>query len=100
MVDDMRSTTPSRLYRRRVQGQRRELVGVVVSTKMSKTISVRIERTEQHRKYGKIIRRHTRVYAHDEKGEANVNDLVRVVECRPMSKLKRFRLAEILKPGS
>lgn len=77
------------------RGQRKVLEGVVVSTKMDKTAVVSIERMEKHEKYKKYIRRHSKVYAHDEKNEANVGDLVRVVECRAMSKLKRFRLAEV-----
>lgn len=81
------------------RGQRKVLEGVVVSTKMSKTTVVSIERMEKHQKYMKYIRRHSKVYAHDEQGVAQVGDTVRVVECRPMSKLKRFRLVDVVKKG-
>jgi len=79
------------------RGARKSLIGRVLDNKMSKTISVQIERTEMHRKYGKYIRRHSKIYAHDEKGAAKPGDLVRVIEGRPTSKLKRFHLAEVLK---
>jgi small subunit ribosomal protein S17 len=90
---DRQYATPSR-------GQRRSLIGLVTANKMSKTLTVRIERVEQHQKYLKYIRRHTKVYAHDEKETAKVGDLVRIVECRPKSKLKRFAFVEVLKAGS
>jgi len=90
------TTTP---HQGDARGQRKVLEGVVVSTKMAKTAVVSIERMEQHRKYKKYIRRHSKVYAHDEQGTAKVGDFVRVVECRPMSKLKRFRLLGVVKKG-
>jgi len=77
------------------RGQRKVLEGVVVSTKMDKTAVVSIERMEKHGKYKKYIRRHSKVYAHDESNKASVGDLVTVVECRAMSKLKRFRLVDV-----
>lgn len=81
------------------RGQRKVLEGVVVSTKMAKTAVVSIERMEKHPKYAKYIRRHSKVYAHDEQGVAKVGDFVRVAECRPTSKLKRFRLLDVVKKG-
>jgi small subunit ribosomal protein S17 len=70
--------------------------GVVVSSKPDKTISVRIDTATRHRRYRKVVRHSTTLHAHDERNEANAGDLVRVVECRPMSRLKRWRLVEIV----
>lgn len=86
-----------RQYASQERGQRRPVQGVVVSTKMQKTIVVEVERVEKHQKYKKYIRRHSKVYAHDEKGDAKVGDTVEVLECRPMSRLKRFRLGSVVK---
>jgi len=69
--------------------------GTVVSTGMDKGIIVRVDRTMRHKLYGKIIRSSTKFYAHDEKNEAGIGDVVRIMECRPLSKLKRWRLMEI-----
>ena len=97
----MAEDTTSRQYKSGERGSRKALIGKVVSTKMAKTIAVQIERTEMHAKYKKYIRQHTKVYAHDEKGAAAEGDIVRVVEGRPTSKLKRFHLLEVLhKAGS
>ena len=93
-------TERERQYASNDRGARKSLIGEVVSTKMKDTIVVSIERTEKHRKYKKYIRRHSKVYAHDAKGEAKLGDVVRVTECRPMSKLKRFRLSGIVKPAT
>ena len=71
--------------------------GVVVSDKMERTISVVVERLEMHRRYKKYVRRKTKYKAHDEKNEARVGDLVRLSATRPLSKLKRWRLQEILR---
>lgn len=79
------------------RGKRTTLEGIVVSTKMQKTLVVEIGRLEKHTKYGKYVRRHTKVYAHDEKGEAQLGDTVSVYECRPYSKLKKYRLGKVLK---
>lgn len=67
--------------------------GVVVSVSMDKTVVVRIERMIRHSRYGKVIRRYKRVKAHDENGDCNIGDLVRIMETRPMSKTKRWRYA-------
>jgi small subunit ribosomal protein S17 len=77
-------------------GSRRERLGVVVSDKADKTITVRIDTARQHRTYGKIVRSSTTLHAHDEANEANAGDTVRVVESRPLSRTKRWRLVEIL----
>jgi small subunit ribosomal protein S17 len=78
------------------RGARAERRGVVVSSAMDKTIVVRVETLKAHRRYKKIIRRSTKFHAHDERNEANVGDLVRIVETRPLSKTKRWRLAEVV----
>ncbi len=72
------------------------LEGRVVSSKMQKTVTVLLERQVQHPLYGKYARRSTRVHAHDEAGECREGDLVRIVECRPLSKTKNFRVVEIV----
>jgi small subunit ribosomal protein S17 len=79
------------------RGRRKTQVGVVVSTSMSKTIVVETVRQVMHRKYGKFVRRTSKYYAHDGKGECGVGDEVRIVETRPLSKTKRWKLEEIVK---
>jgi small subunit ribosomal protein S17 len=76
--------------------RRNELIGVVTSSKMQKTIVVRVTRQIQHRLYDRYVHIAKKFYAHDEQGEARPGDVVRIVETRPMSKLKRWRLAEVL----
>jgi small subunit ribosomal protein S17 len=78
------------------RGRRKELVGVVTSAKMQKTIVVRVTRRVQHSLYERFVRVSKKFYAHDEQGEARPGDTVRIVETRPMSKLKRWRLAEVV----
>jgi small subunit ribosomal protein S17 len=73
----------------------RTVTGTVVSDRMDKTITVLIERKVQHPVYGKIVRRSSRVHAHDENNECKVGDLVTVVECRPLSKTKSWMLRSI-----
>jgi small subunit ribosomal protein S17 len=77
-------------------GRRKERRGVVVSAAMDKTITIRIDSAKPHPKYHKIVRRSTRLHAHDERNEAGVGDVVRIVETRPLSKLKRWRMVEIV----
>ena len=74
---------------------RRSLAGVVTGDRMNKTITVNIERTVRHPVYGKIIRRNTKLHAHDEKNEARAGDLVTIEECRPISKTKSWRLRSV-----
>lgn len=81
----------------KTQGVRKSRVGVVVSDKMNKTIVVEVERRVPHPKYKKIVRMTSKFYAHDEKEEAKEGDKVRIVETRPISKLKCWCLAEVLK---
>lgn len=75
----------------------RTLEGRVVSDKMQKTITVLIERQVKHPMYGKYIRRSTKLHVHDEDGQAKTGDIVRIQECRPLSKTKAWRLAEIVR---
>ena len=79
------------------RARRKSRVGVVVSDKMDKTIVVSVVRRVPHPKFGKIIKKTTKLYAADDKGEAKTGDRVKVIECRPLSKLKRWRLVEVLK---
>jgi small subunit ribosomal protein S17 len=78
------------------RGNRKERVGEVVSNKMTKTIVVRVERRFPHPKYKKIVTAYKKFYAHDEKTEAKVGDTVRIEETRPLSKLKRWKLIEVV----
>jgi small subunit ribosomal protein S17 len=75
---------------------RKERTGVVTSNKMDKTIVVAVERKVKHPIYGKFIKKTTKFHAHDEKNEASIGDLVRIMETRPLSKTKRWRLVEIV----
>jgi len=70
--------------------------GLVISNRMDKTIAVQLDRTMRHPLYNKIIHRHAKLYAHDEKNEAGIGDTVLVMETRPLSKMKRWRLVKIL----
>ena len=78
------------------RGHRKEQVGEVISDKMVKTIVVRVERRFRHAKYEKVITRYKKYYAHDEESSAKVGDRVRIQETRPLSKLKRWRLVEVV----
>ncbi len=75
---------------------RKERIGVVVSNKMEKSIVVEIERREKHPIYGKFIKKTSRFMAHDEKNDCNIGDTVRIMETRPLSKRKCWRLVEII----
>ena len=78
------------------RGLRKERVGVVSSDKMNKTIVVDVVRRVPHAKFRKIVKLTTKLYAHDEKGEAKIGDKVRITETKPMSKKKCWRLVEVL----
>ena len=78
------------------RGRRKERRGVVVSSAMDKTIVVKVEMVRPDRRYKKVVRRSTKFHAHDERNEANVGDVVRIVETRPLSKTKNWRLAEVI----
>jgi len=75
---------------------RKERIGVVISNKMAKTITVTVERKVKHPIYGKFIKKTTKFHAHDEKNEASIGDVVRIMETRPLSKTKRWRLIEVV----
>ena len=75
---------------------RKERVGIVVSNKMDKTIVVKVERHEKHPLYGKFVKRTTKFVAQDDKNECGIGDTVRIMETRPLSKTKNWRLVEII----
>ena len=75
---------------------RKERIGVVVSNKMEKSIVVAVERKEKHPMYGKFVKKTTKFVAHDEKNECSFGDTVRIMETRPLSKTKNWRLVEIV----
>ena len=79
-----------------VRGRRKLRTGVVVSDGMDKTVVIRIDRQVRHPLYDKTVRRSTKIIAHDETNDAHVGDTVRVMETRPMSKTKRWRVVEVL----
>src|SRR5580704_2055260 len=78
------------------RGNRKERVGEVISSKMAKTIVVRVQRRFPHPRFKKIVTAYKKFYAHDEKTEAKVGDTVRIEETRPLSKLKRWKLVEVV----
>ena len=86
------TTTPLEAGR----AKRKERVGEVISNKMAKTIIVRVERRYPHPKFKKVVTGNKKFYAHDEKSEAKVGDRVRIEETRPLSKIKRWRLMEVV----
>jgi len=97
MVDTTTTTTPSSPVAR---AKRKERVGEVIANKMAKTIVVRVERRFPHPKFKKIVTGYKKLYAHDEKSEAKVGDRVRLEETRPLSKIKRWRLVEVVEHGT
>jgi small subunit ribosomal protein S17 len=80
-----------------VPGRRKEVVGEVVANRMQKTIVVKVTRKKAHPFYGRVVARNKKFYAHDEKNEAHVGDVVRIEETRPLSKLKRWKLKDIVR---
>ena len=75
---------------------RKTKLGVVSSNKMDKTITVKVERKVKHPLYGKFVKKSTKFHAHDEKNECSIGDTVRIMETRPLSKTKRWRLVEVV----
>lgn len=75
---------------------RKERTGIVVSNKMESTIIIAVKRKVKHPMYGKFVNKTSKFYAHDEKNECNIGDTVKIMETRPISKLKRWRLVEII----
>jgi small subunit ribosomal protein S17 len=84
----------------RQRGRRKTLVGVVVSDKMHKTVVVMVERLVRHAMYGKMIRRKTSFKAHDEENRCGIGDKVVIVETRPLSKEKHWRITEVLEKAA
>jgi small subunit ribosomal protein S17 len=82
------------------RGTRKERVGDVISNKMAKTIVVRVQRRFPHPRFKKVVTAYAKFYAHDEKAEAKVGDVVRIEETRPLSKLKRWRLVAVVEKSS
>ena len=80
--------------------RRKMEIGVVTSDKMNKTRRVEIERLVPHPKYGKYLKRRTICHAHDEANQTHIGDLVEIMETRPLSKLKRWRIVRIVRPGA
>ncbi len=78
------------------RGRRKENIGIVVSNKMNKTVTVKVTRKLRHSKYEKVIERSKKYYAHDDSNSLTVGQKVRIMETRPLSKLKRWRVVEVL----
>ncbi|MDE3045844.1 MAG: 30S ribosomal protein S17 [Verrucomicrobiota bacterium] len=78
------------------RGKRKENIGVVISNRMEKTVVVKVSRKIRHDKYSKVIERTKKCYAHDESDAIEIGQKVRIVETRPLSKLKRWRVVEVL----
>lgn len=95
MTDTTTETNPEQ-----ARNSRRVLEGIVSSDAMDKSITIRVERKFKHPKYKKYIRRHSKVHAHDENNEAATGDRVEVMECRPLSKTKRYRLVRVVERPS
>ena len=89
---EQNTTTPEVLDR----NLRKIRIGVVISNKMTKTITVVVERKVKHPIYGKFVKKSSKFHAHDEKNEASIGDVVRIMETRPLSKTTRWRLVEIV----
>ncbi len=94
------TTTPATATTETPASRRNEKVGLVVSTKMQKTIVVEIEMRKAHPKYKRVLKSNKKFYAHDEQNSARVGDVVRIREARPLSKLKRWSLEEIVRRSS
>jgi small subunit ribosomal protein S17 len=84
----------------KTQGRRKTPIGEVVSTKMAKTIVVEVNRQKAHPFYKRVVKRSKKFYAHDEKGTAKLGDVVKIEETRPLSKLKRWELKEIVRKAA
>ncbi len=84
----------------KTRGRRQELVGTIVSTKMDKTVVVKVEKTVVHRLYHRYMRKSSRYYAHDAANECGVGDRVAIVATRPVSKLKRWRVQRVIQKAA
>ncbi len=100
MADTTATTAASTETATTAASKRNEKVGLVVSTKMAKTIVVETEMRKAHPKYKRVLKSNKKFYAHDEQNSARVGDMVRIRESRPLSKLKRWTLEEIIRRSS
>jgi len=89
-------TTQDQAVAEESRNMRKEITGTVTSSKMDKSITVAVVQKQKHPIYGKFIKKTTKFHAHDEKNEASIGDTVRIMETRPLSKTKRWRLVEIV----
>ena len=96
----MSPASPARDPSTTTRGRRKTEIGVVASDKMNKTRRVVVERLVPHPKYGKMLRRRTVCHAHDEANASHIGDIVEIMETRPLSKLKRWRIVRIVRPGA
>jgi small subunit ribosomal protein S17 len=96
----MSQASPERTETPKPRGRRKTEIGMVASDKMTKTRRVVVERLVPHPKYGKMMRRRTICHAHDEQNASHKGDLVEIMETRPLSKLKRWRIVRIVRPGA
>lgn len=96
----MSPASPTRSPSNPPRSRRKTEIGVVASDKMNKTRRVVVERLVPHPKYGKLLRRRTICHAHDETNASHKGDLVEIMETRPLSKLKRWRIVRIVRPGA
>ena len=91
--------TETQVVEKAARGNRKERLGRVISNRMTKTIVVTVERRYPHPQYKKVVTSFSKFYAHDEKSEAKVGDMVLIEETRPLSKLKRWRLTQVFEKG-
>jgi len=96
----MSKASPAQSRTPKPRGRRKTEIGMVASDKMTKTRRVVVERLVPHPKYGKLMRRRTICHAHDEQDASHKGDLVEIMETRPLSKLKRWRIVRIVRPGA
>jgi small subunit ribosomal protein S17 len=96
----MSATSPASKKTTPTRSRRKTEIGTVTSDKMSKTRRILVERLVPHPKYGKMLRRRTVCHAHDEANSSHVGDVVEIMETRPLSKLKRWRIVRIVRPGA
>jgi small subunit ribosomal protein S17 len=100
MTDMSTGTSTTTATAETAQGRRKTLIGAVVSTKMAKTIVVEVHRQKAHPFYKRVVKRSKRFYAHDENAIAKLGDMVKIEETRPLSKLKRWQLKEIVRKAA
>jgi small subunit ribosomal protein S17 len=99
-MPDTNTANPPAAATALARGHKKERLGEVVSNKMAKTIVVRVQRRFPHPRFRKVVTAFKKFYAHDEKGEAKLGDKVRIQECRPLSKTKRWRLVEVVEKNT